>query len=196
MPPLIPYEKIADETWKRLRLASNDRSHPLGLFAVSTVDGQGHADCRTLVLRGANRETACLWFYTDVRAAKVAQLRANPAACAVAYERGDGVQLRIKGMVELHHENDLALRHWEQVEFHIHHSYATPFSPGQSLRHPDPKMREYRQRPDALDMDAARRNFAVMEMKIDLIDWLQIGEAGDQRALLRPDLWQPEPIAP
>ena len=193
----IEYESLSREVWHRLHAAADDPSHPMRLLTLATIDEQGRPDARILVLRGANSQLRCLWFHTDARSAKAAQLDKCPHACAIGYDPRDGVQLRIRGTVKLHRDSELAERHWEQIEFHVRHAYAIPFKPGQLLGRPDPRMRLHRDQLAADDLAEGRRNFAVIELAIEEIEWLQVTDVGDRRAVMRAaDGWQVTALAP
>ncbi len=193
----IEYDGINQAAWQRLSDAADDPSHPMRLLTLATIDEQGRPDARILVLRGANSQLRCLWFHTDARSAKAAQLDRCPHACAIGYDPRDGVQLRIRGNVKLHRDSELAERHWEQMEFHVRHLYADPFKPGEALMRPDPRMRLHRDQLAADNLAEGRRNFAVIELIIDEIEWLQVSNIGDQRAVMRAaDGWQVTALAP
>ena len=193
----IEYQGINQAAWKRLSDAADDQTHPMRLLTVATRDEHGWPDARILVLRGADRTLHCLWFYTDARSAKAAQLDKCPHACAIGYDPRDGVQLRVRGNVKLHRDSELAERHWEQVEFHVRNAYAVPLKPGQPLMRPDPRMRMHRDQLAADDRAEGRRNFAVIELIIDEIEWLQVSDVEDRRAVIRAaDGWRVTPLAP
>ena len=193
----IEYESLSREVWHRLHAAADDPSHPMRLLTLATIDDQGRPDARILVLRGADCLLRCLWFHTDARSAKVKELANFPFACAIGYDSRDGVQLRIRGNVKLHRDCELAERHWEQTDFHVRHAYAVPSKPGEPLSRPDPLMRLHRDQLAAGDLAQARRNFAVIELVISEIEWLQVSDVGDRRAVMRAaDGWKITPLAP
>ena len=139
----------------------------------------------------------CLWFHTDARSTKARQLTNCPYACSVCYDHRDGVQLRVWGAVTLHQGNEVAERHWEQTEFHVRHAYAMACAPGQPLPRRDPRMQVHQQQLATNNLEQGRRNFAVIELMIEGIEWLQVGDTEDRRAVMRSvDDWQVEPLAP
>ena len=193
----VEYDAIVQTVWQHLSDAADDQTHPMRLLTVATMNEHRWPDARLLVLRGADPQLHCLWFYTDARSAKAAQLEKCPHACAIGYDPRDAVQLRIRGNVKLHRDSTLAERHWEQTEFHVRHAYAMPVRPGQPLSRPDPLMRRHRDQLVADDLAQGRRNFAVIEMIIGEIEWLQVSDGGDRRAVMRAaDGWKVTPLAP
>ena len=78
------------------------RRHPdvryVGAACLSTVDEEGRADARMVIVREVD-EKGCL-FATDTRSVKVRQLKANPAAALTFYWGPLDRSVRIRGSVE------------------------------------------------------------------------------------------------
>ena len=60
-------EAIRERIWMELRRAALDRHHEWRTPALSTLALDGTPDARTVVLRNAEMESACLRFFTDAR---------------------------------------------------------------------------------------------------------------------------------
>lgn len=195
---LIAYDMIAREAWDRLEQAADAPDAALRLFVLATAAEDGAPDARIMILRGASRRLARVWFHTDGRARKVAQLRRRPAACAVAWDAAAGLQLRLRGNATLHEGDDLAARHWDQISRAARTLYGADEPPGVPLRRPDPrlaKMRGQHERSDAAE--AARKNFAVIEVEVSTIEWLQVSAQEQRCAVIRAAAdWAVEPVAP
>ncbi len=181
---LIAYEALPDEAWTRLALAADDPTHPMRLFLLATIAPDGSPDARLKVLRGANRRRGTIWFYTDRRSEKVGQLHEHPALCAVAYDRRDGVQLRLRGNATIHELDWQATKHWTQMGMGVRALYAASDPPGVPLRQPDPRVMGVKQAIDVAAEDDARRNFAVIEALVQSIEWLQVQEDDQRRAIM------------
>ncbi len=195
---LIAYDMIASEAWDRLEQAADSPDAALRLFVVATMATDGAPDARLMILRGASRRLARVWFHTDCRARKVAQVRRQPAACAVAWDPGLGLQMRLHGTASVHESDDLARRHWDQMSHAVRALYGSSEPPGVPLRRPDPRiasMRRQLERGEAW-LAAARRNFAVIEVEVSAIEWLQVS-AQEQRAAVMhaAEDWAAEPVA-
>ncbi len=194
---VIPYDVLADEAWARLALAADDPTHPMRLFLLATVDAHGVPDARLMVLRGAGRRLGKIWFYTDRRSEKVDQLRKRPELCAVAYDRRDGVQLRLRGAATIHELNSEAAQHWSQTSSIIRALYASPDSPGVPLRQPDPRLMSMKKAMNASEEENARCNFAVIETLVESIEWLQVTGDDQRRSILYASTgWAVQPLAP
>ena len=194
---MIPYDVLAHEAWARLAQAADDPTHPMRLFLLATVDADGLPDARLMVLRGAERSLGKIWFYTDRRSEKVDQLRKRPELCAVAYDRRDGVQLRLRGAAAIHELNSQAAQHWSQTSRIFRALYASPDSPGVPLRQPDPRLMSMKKAMNASEEENARCNFAVIETLVESIEWLQVTDDDQRRAILYASTaWAVQPLAP
>ena len=194
---VIPYDVLAHEAWARLAQAADDPTHPMRLFLLATVDADGVPDARLMVLRGAGRRLGKIWFYTDRRSEKVDQLRKRPELCAVAYDRRDGVQLRLRGAATIHELNSEAAQHWSQTSTVVRALYASPDAPGRPLRLPDPRLMTIKHALDAGAEAVARQNFAVIETLVQTIEWLQLKDDDQRRAILHASTgWAVQPLAP
>lgn len=65
---------------------------------LSTVDGAGDPDARTLLLKDVTERG--WWFSTDLRSPKARQLDKHPGAALTFYWREQGRQVRVRGRVE------------------------------------------------------------------------------------------------
>ena len=96
------YDDLAgalERSWRLLEEAIDDATSPVRTPVLISVSTDGLAQGCTVVLRGINRQRRQLQIYTDVRSAKVAQLRAQPACTLVAYQPNPMMQLRLGSVV-------------------------------------------------------------------------------------------------
>jgi pyridoxamine 5'-phosphate oxidase len=189
VPRLYSVDEMADQAWGHLVAAANDRALPMRLAALATVAPDGRPCARLMVLRGADRATGRLWFHTDQRSPKVADLRTRPWACVVAFDPRDGVQLRLNGTADLHVHDEVADRHWEQATLAIGYLAGTPDEPDLPSPVPDPRLAAAVRHAEEALTRAAREHFAVIEVAVESIDWYQVVEDRARRAVLKPDGW-------
>jgi general stress protein 26 len=194
---LIAYDALAEEAWTRLQQAGDDPDHPMRTLVLATVCAAGAPEARLMVLRGADRRLGKLWFYTDRRSEKVEHLRRQPQVTAVTYDPEEGVQLRVRGTAGVDESGALADQHWSQVGMAVRALYASPDTPGRPLRQPDPRLMGVKRSIDAGGEAAARGNFAVIEITVDAIEWLQIVEGEQRRAIMFAATdWAVQALAP
>lgn len=196
-PKLTAYEHLSSEVWQRLAAAADRKDHSLRLITLASVDQRDQPDARILVLRGVEPVHGRLWFYSDSRAEKIAQLRRRPAVCLVAYDIPDGVQLRMTGCSRIHTNDVVVVRHWEQLDLATRYEYQVAPVPGSALNRNDPIRRHHHEQFEEGAMDSQQQNFAVIEVTIDFIDWLQVNVRGDRRARMSRDHdWVAHALAP
>lgn len=194
---LIPYESIPEEAWSRLREAADSPAHPMRLMVLATVDREGSPVARLMVLRGASRKLARIWFYTDRRSEKVDHLALHPVINAVAWDARDGVQLRVGGSARVHVSDALTEKHWSQGEARLRGLYASPDAPGVPLRQLDPHLMSTKRAMDSGTEEIARGNFAVIEIRVRTIEWLQLCGDDRRRAVMHESTgWAAQPLAP
>jgi general stress protein 26 len=194
---LIAYDALAAESWNRLEQASDDPNHPMRMLVLATVCAAGAPEARLMVLRGADRRLGKLWFYTDRRSEKVEQLRRQPQITAVTYDAEAGVQLRLRGTAGVDESGPLADQHWSQVGMAVRVLYASPDAPGRPLRQPDPRLMGVKRSIDAGGEATARANFAVIEITLDSIEWLQVVDDEQRRAIMfAATNWAVQALAP
>jgi hypothetical protein len=75
--------------------------------------------------------------------------------------------------------------------------YASPDTPGRPLRQPDPRLMGVKRSIDAGGETTARGNFAVIEITVDSIEWLQIADGDQRRAIMfAATNWAVQALAP
>ncbi len=195
--PPIEYERIADEAWAGLAAGADDPADPMRLGVLATVNPDEGPDARLLILRGASRPEARLWFHSDSRSKKIVQARAAPTVVALFYDPRDGVQLRVYGEISVHTSDELAERHWQQLELAARSVFAQPRPPGAAAPRRDPRFQAKVKELGQTGKVRGRENFAVLQLDIDTIDWLQVCADADRRAVLRrTEGWEATPLCP
>ena len=197
---LIEYDRLAEAAWRRFRCAADRRADPFRLVTFVSVDDLGRPEPLTLVLRGAgDRDSPSLWFHVDRRSSKVSNIRRRPSVALLFYDPTDHVQIRVRGSGHVHTDDALADEHWELVELTADHiaSIMRTDDPDLPTPQPDPRMDVLSTETDPDRLRAWRANFAVIEVHVEELDWLQALGAHQRRALLRAaGGWKAEPLDP
>ncbi|MEE8458470.1 MAG: pyridoxamine 5'-phosphate oxidase family protein [Phycisphaerales bacterium] len=194
---LIDYERIAEETWTRLALACDDPTRPMRTVVLASVNVRHAPDARLMILRGVDRQRSRLWFYTDIRSAKLEQLRAQPAVTVVAWDPADCIQLRFNGTATIQTNGEHIDDHWRQASMGLQVLLASPDDPGRPLTRPDPRLVGMKHSLDAGEEKAARARFAVIEIALSSAEWLQISGDEQRRAIMHgANGWAVQPLAP
>ena len=150
--------------------------------------GNSGPELRTVVLRHVNPGQRQLLCHTDFRSPKVREFLSFPAVSWLFYHPKNKLQLRIRGVVEVHHANDIARKRWEKSSESSRQCYAADQAPGAFLDSPAP-----------IQATAAGfANFAVIDCRVETIDWLFLRYEGHVRAHFswQNEGWQSRWIAP
>lgn len=176
----------AVELWRRLsaelEVAAASGRHPLHLFTVATVGDDGSPESRTVVLRGFDAERRELWFHTDIRSPKAAQIARDGRVALHWYDAQARLQIRIAALAEVHHADPVARDAWRASQPMSRACYGSEAAPGTPLP-------EFTAPPEPLDAaDAAGlANFTVIRCRFAAVELLALHASGHERILLRLD---------
>ncbi len=145
-------------------------------FTTPVVATDGPA-ARTVALRDVNIDDRTLLFHTDVRSAKIDELRDTPSAMWVAWEPEISQQFQFSGSTSIHTDGDIADRVWQLQSTDNRAFYYKDAVPGEPIDRPASCIDV-----DAISDDEARSNFAVVRTVIDQITWLHLHPDGEYRA--------------
>lgn len=168
--------------WTTLGRAVADAHHPWSLPTVGSQSATG-PDLRTLVLRHVDRPWRRLVAFSDSRADKISQWRADPRTAWHFYDHRQRVQLRLRGISVIEQGNDYARRLWEQVPEANRAHYRTMGVPGTPI--PTPAEGH-------IFAPGGVENFAAIVTTVNALDWLWLAPAGHRRACFewQDGIWQ------
>jgi hypothetical protein len=171
--PPEPLDEILAEFFRLLSRGVADRRHPFHTPTLATLGRDGGPAARTLVLRGFEPTTRTLRLHSDSRAAKVAELAAEPRAALHLYDAGGAIQLRLSGHVTLHQDDGIADAAWAGSRDFSRMCYAVQPAPGTPCPAPPPA---------PTDAAAGRAQFCVLLFRIARLEFLHLAAAGHRRA--------------
>lgn len=167
--------EIERAIWQQLEAAASERGHEWRTPVLATVQREGNAaDARTVILREMDRAERRLVFYTDERAAKIAQLLAHPHGVLLMWSRALGWQLRCRVLLSLEMNGLSVTSRWAKLRLTpAAQDYLAPAAPGTPL-------------PASGGTPApisAREYFAVVSASVESIDWLELNRDAHRRAV-------------
>lgn len=184
--------------WKAIAAGAGPQRSPLTMWQAATNgigEAAGMPQVRTVVLRDADQTGGAISFHTDVRSAKVAQLRADPRIALTGLDLGNLLQIRLEGRAQVCADEAERRAVWNAARPHTLILYRTPFAPGTPL-----------DTPEAGHVDAwgdgdsdgdGYTNFCVVRVVLDRLEYLDISPDGHRRAVFRRnDGWHGAWIAP
>jgi pyridoxamine 5'-phosphate oxidase len=111
-----------------------DPKHPFRFFSLASHT-DSDIDVRYVVLRKLDEELN-FYFFTDYRSTKRKQLKNKPDAALLFYHPGKRAQVRIKGKIEIHHQNDLSRTFWSTIQGDAQKAYNAITPPGEIISDP------------------------------------------------------------
>lgn len=168
--PALPstLTETRDDLFRRLARGVADRRSAFRTPALVTAGG-----ARTVVLRAWDAPTRTVTIHSDVRAAKIADIRADPLVSLHVWDAGAQLQLRAWGRA---HVTDTATadRAWDALHPGSRASYRAAAMPGTPIADPADV--------PLLDEAAARQNFSVIIIGLDVMELLHLARDGHRRA--------------
>lgn len=186
--PMVEFDtldQVRDHIERTLFAAVDNPKHGWHWPALGTVALDGDAaEVRTVVLRHVDAEPLTLVTHTDLRSSKIDQLRRRPVLTWLFYDGEERVQLRAKGVVEVHHDDATTAAAWDGLDPGQRAIYCIEPDPGDKAEGPTTGL------PDGLRLDTAEAeqvaagyaHFAVLRCPVQRMTWLRIERAGFRRA--------------
>jgi len=127
------------EIWQslvhELRRGALDPKHPFRYVNLGTQTISG-PEIRTVVLRSVSKNLE-FYVFTDLRSAKVEELRQSPLVCLHFYHPGKRVQIRIHAKANLHSQDELSRAFWAKVQGDAQKAYTSTQAPGTIISIPE-----------------------------------------------------------
>jgi 3-hydroxyisobutyrate dehydrogenase len=174
---------LEKDTWNRLVNGAVKSRDPFHTPSVATHSGND-ISLRTVVLRKAIPETKELRFHTDTRSKKWQELVINPSISALFYDAADRIQIRVKGRAELQLNNEITTAAWQKTSLSSRRCYLTYFDPSSFTDHPTSGLHEQIEQENfnLEESEMGYKNFGIVSIKVQNIDWLWLHHAGHRRA--------------
>ena len=169
--------------WRHLCSAVDDSRAAWRLPCLATQSGIGCRQ-RTVVLRAVDPANRLLLFHTDARSEKVLEIRQHANVSLLFYDPEIKVQVVAQGMASLHTDDSIADRLWCDSTPASLKMYLGELPPGAITAVPscnEPSFVQGRV-PLRTEIEAGRRNFAVVVVSVSQLDWLQLSRDGNYRA--------------
>jgi pyridoxamine 5'-phosphate oxidase len=165
--------------WGMIEGGAADRRAAFHTPAIATVDGSGAPTQRIMVLRAADCAARTMRLHTDVRGEKLAHIARRPRVSLLFYDPQAKLQLRVAGEARVHAGDGVAREAWAASRPQSRLCYEQTQAPGQPIDRPFPEL--------PVDMrfaqsDDGEKNFAVLMVTADRIEWLYLAIEGHRRA--------------
>ena len=170
--------------WKLLVRGAAKPKDGFHTLTLATGNDNGLPTLRTVVLRKANEINKTLFFHTDTRSRKFADLLKRPQAAVLLYDAHRRIQLNLTMTVVLHTTDELADACWAATNAKSRRSYMSLDSPNAISQKPTSgyaECFEYEE-PTAEESHIFRENFAVVECQAQHLEFLFLNFKGNRKA--------------
>ncbi len=176
-------DKIYLKVWELLKSGLSNRNLPFHIPVFICGHGS-NVNGRMVVLRGINKKNKNLWFHTDIRSKKIITLKNNPAASLLFYDKEEKIQLRIAGKAKINYQNSITKRSWNKTTHMSRQCYLGDETPGTESALATSGLTEEvdNHKYSMEESEAGYKNFCVIEIFIESIEWLYLAARGHRRS--------------
>ncbi|WP_269505107.1 pyridoxamine 5'-phosphate oxidase family protein [Burkholderia sp. IMCC1007] len=172
-----------DRLWACLESGVSVQRSPFTMLQAATLGLDGAPKVRTIVLRQVCRADRLLSFHTDVRSAKVEELRRDPRIAIVANDLDALVQIRAEGVASICDDDAQRRAIWQSSRPHTLLLYRAPLRPGTPIESPEEAYIEANESPATAPDHDGYQNFCLIRVTVMRIDWLELARTGHRRAV-------------
>ncbi|MBB4567687.1 pyridoxamine 5'-phosphate oxidase family protein [Rhizobium leucaenae] len=166
--------------WAELEVSATGSQSGFRYVNLCSVDAFGRPQARMVVLRRADGARRLMEIHTDIRSAKWQEICAKPAVTILGFSEQSRLQLRFQGSAELHGPgSELANEAWDRLSPWTRSTYSGG-PPGENVGEISPT--------GETNGDAeGRAFFGVLIFQAETMDWFQLRQAENRRAVFRYD---------
>jgi 3-hydroxyisobutyrate dehydrogenase len=175
--------KIYNNIKELLINGAKDRNHSFHTPIFTNNNDISGANSRVIVLRKFNYEEMNLIFNTDYRSPKINNLKKNNQSNFVFYDTKIKIQLRIKTISKINHNNKITSEAWKETRLFSRKCYLTQKAPSSVTDRAEDGIPEHLKGidPSKNESEIGYSNFSVVENFIQEIDWLHLASSGHRR---------------
>ena len=181
-------KKILSDLISDISEGVKNRKHPFHIATFSNIDNKQNINSRIVVIRNYNPIINSLNFHSDIRSKKVQSITEIPETYFVFYDPNNKIQIRLQTKSIIHHNNNITLKNWEKTKLSSRKCYLTEKAPSSKTNLAEDGIPSHLigKDPDKEASEAGYKNFALVNNKINSIEWLYLSYTGHRR--LRIDI--------
>lgn len=168
--------------WQMIGRGVHDRRSAFHTPVLATHSAAG-PQARVLVLRAADAATRILTFHSDTRSSKFTELAQDNRVALTFYDAARKTQIRCNGTASLHANDALSIKRWQAARPSSLRCYLGA-QPGAMSSTPTSGLPAYVEgkEPTLDELHGAIAYFAVLNVKVDQLEWLYLHTLGQRRA--------------
>ena len=176
-------DAIYSKIWNLLNLGLQNRNATFHI-PVFISGNQNKFDGRIIVLRGVSEKENKIWFHSDIRSNKIKDLKSNPKGVLLFYDKSEKIQLRITGLAKINYQNVITKKSWKKTAHMSRQCYLGDHAPGLDASLPTSGFTENidNSKYTLEESEIGYKNFCVVEIFINSIEWLYLAAKGHRRA--------------
>lgn len=177
-------ETLPAQLWRDLERATTVEANPFRTPVFGTTN-LFECSLRVVVLRRVDAAKRQLICYSDARAQKVHQLKLCEQAHWLFYDPARRVQLRISAGTMVHQNDKITSEHWQSLPLPSRRNYCAKLPPGTDIHAPADAIAPELKLPTVTkkQLEIGYENFAVVVSTVDQIEFLQLADEGNVRAV-------------
>ena len=145
-----------------LKKGTSQKKHPFRYFTLAALQPNTGIGLRTVVLRKVE-ENLDLIFYTDMRSAKIEEIKIHPGVSALFYHPKKLLQLKIIGQANTIEDAATLKTYWNGVPIKARKDYTTNLAPGTPITDEQ-----------AVDFSENENHFAMVRIQVNEIELVQL----------------------
>ncbi|MED5476224.1 MAG: pyridoxamine 5'-phosphate oxidase family protein [Candidatus Neomarinimicrobiota bacterium] len=176
-------KKIYQEEMKKCSDAVKDGKHPYHIFTFSSIKDKKWPEIRIVVLRDFKFNPNVIYFNTDYRSPKIAQMKNNNNCCALFYDGIGKVQIRFHAKASIHYQDSIAYEIWKKTALQSRKCYMGEMNPSSEIQewHPNFPITYLKKDPKLEHSEEGFQNFTCIKLNVIETEILKLYHDGHVR---------------
>lgn len=175
-------DEIEREIYNLLIQGVKKRKSNFHNAVLGSVSYDNKPEIRTVVLRDFSQKNLSIKIHSDSRSNKIKDLLKNKNISLLFYDEKKKIQIRVRGLARIHKSYEPS---WTKLSNWSKRCYLTSKAPGEESNDPTSGFPEKfsQDAPQNDESKKAIKNFSVIEIELNQIEWLFLASQGHRRAI-------------
>tara|TARA_B100000700_G_C14978968_1_gene825363 strand:+ start:877 stop:1494 length:618 start_codon:yes stop_codon:yes gene_type:complete len=175
-------DEIEREIYNLLIQGVKKRKSNFHNAVLGSVSYDNKPEIRTVVLRDFSQKNLNIKIHSDLRSKKIKELEKNNNISLLFYDEKKKIQIRVRGLARIHKSYEPS---WTKLSNWSKRCYLTSKAPGEESSDPTSGFPEKfsQDAPQNHESKKAIKNFSVIEIELNQIEWLFLASQGHRRAI-------------
>ncbi len=177
-------KEVEQFAWKKLVNGYVKKKSSFRTMCLGTIDENSLCSLRTVVNRKVDELNKQIFFHTDIRSRKCADLQKDNRLTLLFYDPRQRIQISVKSFATIHINDDLTAEKWRTTSAHARLGYMTIDAPNTKSDVPTLGYDERfaKEEPTELESNHYRENFAVIACAAYELEFLYLDYLGNRKA--------------